>query len=206
MERTTGLTREGVPYLDGAENGMCLARQADDYGPLLDRLSGIFDLEDAALRRAGPVGLANELGRDKARHGGECEIIQGDRVVIVIVPEHSDDRVSPGVCSVEATTSWGGHESGLSGFSVRFRGGGEGGGTAAGQFVTYECSLRCGHEVTEQVDGQVWWMVGWWWSTRRGSFAWPGSSSCRCSGPKLNPYWLQAGDAAGPRQKGTKQK
>ena len=82
-------------YLDRAEDGVRLARQADDDGPLLDRLGGIFDLEDAALRRAG-WGLA---GVTKGRSGPQRRIqegagVQGDRVVVVVVSEHGEGRTT----------------------------------------------------------------------------------------------------------------
>lgn len=86
---------EGAKYLDRAEDGVRLARQPDDYGPLLNRLGGIFDLEDAALRRASR-GLASEregnpgaLPQQNRRKGDR---VQGDRVVVVVVPEHYEVR------------------------------------------------------------------------------------------------------------------
>lgn len=55
---------------------MSLADETDDHRTLLDRLRCVLDLEDATLRR------------------------EGDRIVVVVVPEHGEG----GRCGVE--TGW----------------------------------------------------------------------------------------------------
>lgn len=39
-------------YLQGGEDGMCLADNSNNDGSLLDGFLGVFDLEDATLWRA----------------------------------------------------------------------------------------------------------------------------------------------------------
>lgn len=48
------MAMEGVAakYLEGGQNGVCLADNSNDYRTLLDGFLCILDLEDAALRRA----------------------------------------------------------------------------------------------------------------------------------------------------------
>jgi hypothetical protein len=41
-----------IAYLQGGEHGMCLADDAHDNRSLLDGFLCVFNLEDAALRRA----------------------------------------------------------------------------------------------------------------------------------------------------------
>ena len=47
--------------LEGCEDDMFLADEADDYGALLDGFLGILDLEYSSLRRAGKVSIGINL-------------------------------------------------------------------------------------------------------------------------------------------------
>lgn len=60
---------------------MCLAGDADDHGSLLDGFLCVFNLEDAALGRAGSM-----LASERAPTDGIS--VQGDGVVVVLVAEH----------------------------------------------------------------------------------------------------------------------
>lgn len=188
---------EGAKYLDRAEDGVRLARHPNDYGTLLNRLGGIFDLEDAALRRASR-GLASEQdGNSRAlpqQSRGKGDSVQGDRVVVVVVPEHYEDRAVASLGFGERAGSWGGNW--LAGGQVSRQ-----------QFVAevMRTPIRCSRQSTavsslrRVVGTRVRWterVVWWWatrWSTRRRSFDLPGSSSCRCSGSQLDSYWLLRG-------------
>lgn len=73
---------DGNGYLESYQHGVGLADQTDGGGALLDGLESILDLEDATLRRA--MGVVSE----RAAGGIGGRAVQGDGIVVVIVPEH----------------------------------------------------------------------------------------------------------------------
>lgn len=88
-----------LSYLDGAENGMGLADNANNYRTLLYSFGSIFNLEYSALGRARRCMVSlgassNETApatrsANKGRIGESGRVgVQCDRIVIVIVAKH----------------------------------------------------------------------------------------------------------------------
>ncbi len=86
---------DGVPNLKTNQHGMCLIDQTNHDGTLLDCLLRILYLEYPALR-----GASLERKVSPRIFGGlNGELIQGDRIVVVVVSEHLESLSWAILCS-----------------------------------------------------------------------------------------------------------